>query len=83
MNSNRRSKIDLVFPHCADIFDSKLIEIDLQHQLFLMTFDNKLHLAPIPDERLQNVLDIGTGTGIWAIDFGKRDVIFQVDSELT
>lgn len=42
--------------------------LDLQHQLFLMTFDNKLSLAPTGE--LHNVLDIGTGTGIWAIDFG-------------
>jgi hypothetical protein len=32
--------------------------------------DNKLHLAPVNDP--QNVLDVGTGTGIWAIDFGMR-----------
>jgi SAM-dependent methyltransferase len=43
---------------------------DLQHHLFVMTMDNKLHLAPI-SENVQNVLDIGTGTGIWAIEFGR------------
>ena len=31
--------------------------------------DNKLTLAPIKED-VQKVLDIGTGTGIWAIDFG-------------
>lgn len=36
--------------------------------MFNITFDNKLYFAPI-DENLQNALDIGTGTGIWAIDF--------------
>ncbi|KAH0422638.1 hypothetical protein CcaCcLH18_12716 [Colletotrichum camelliae] len=47
--------------------------LDLQHNLFLLTFDNKLGLAP-PNESSSNVervLDIGTGTGIWAIDFGE------------
>jgi len=40
------------------------IILDLQHQLFLMTTDYKLHLAPIaPDAKW--ILDIGTGTGIW------------------
>lgn len=34
-----------------------------------MTMDNKLHLAPLTNP--QNVLDIATGTGIWAIEFGK------------
>jgi methylase of polypeptide subunit release factors len=47
--------------------------IDLQHHLFLLTLDGKLYNAPIQDlpGGLHNVLDIGTGTGIWAIDFGK------------
>jgi hypothetical protein len=42
---------------------------DAQHQLFVLTLHGKLHLAPI-GERIHNVLDIATGTGIWAIDFG-------------
>ena len=35
--------------------------------------DGKLHLAPIV-ERPQSVLDIATGSGIWAMDFGKRQI---------
>ncbi|OHE98946.1 hypothetical protein CORC01_05842 [Colletotrichum orchidophilum] len=49
--------------------------LDLQHNVFLLTFDNRLGLAPpcqkgavVPGR----VLDIGTGTGIWAIDFGDE-----------
>lgn len=46
--------------------------LDLQHHLFLLTQEGKLHLAPIEkDHPLHLVLDVGTGTGIWAIDFGK------------
>jgi ubiquinone/menaquinone biosynthesis C-methylase UbiE len=31
----------------------------------------KLFVAPIPKEqKLHRVLDLGTGTGIWAMDFG-------------
>jgi ribosomal protein L11 methylase PrmA len=33
-----------------------------------MLLEGKLGLAPI--ENPQEVLDLGTGTGIWAIDFG-------------
>jgi SAM-dependent methyltransferase len=46
--------------------------LDLQHHLFTLTFDGKLHIAPIEELKggVHNVLDIGTGTGIWAIDFG-------------
>ncbi|EXL64771.1 hypothetical protein FOPG_18975 [Fusarium oxysporum f. sp. conglutinans race 2 54008] len=45
--------------------------LDLQHYLFLLTFDNKLGLAPpnLPGSKVERVLDVGTGTGIWAIDF--------------
>lgn len=33
--------------------------------------DNKLYLSPIgKDKTIGRVLDAGTGTGIWAIDFG-------------
>jgi methylase of polypeptide subunit release factors len=42
---------------------------DLQHHLYRLTLDDKLYLSPIKDN-VQNVLDIGTGTGIWAIEFG-------------
>ena len=46
------------------------IDPDLQHHLFLLTLDDQLFLAPIGNN-LQHVLDVGTGTGIWALDFGK------------
>jgi SAM-dependent methyltransferase len=42
--------------------------LDLQHEMFNKTFGNKLVLAPI-SRYLHDVLDLGTGTGIWAIDF--------------
>ncbi|RDW60316.1 hypothetical protein BP5796_11922 [Coleophoma crateriformis] len=41
--------------------------LDMQHQLWLMTLSDKLHLAPIKPNP-NHILDIGTGTGIWAID---------------
>ncbi len=39
--------------------------------------DGKLHLAPIEEMKggLTNVLDIGTGTGIWAIEFGMKSLL--------
>lgn len=41
----------------------------MQHHLWYIALWDQLFLSPII-ENPQNVLDIGTGTGIWAIDFG-------------
>ncbi|KAH7259025.1 S-adenosyl-L-methionine-dependent methyltransferase [Fusarium redolens] len=40
---------------------------DLIHELFRVVLDGKLYEAPI-GKNPQNVLDVGCGTGIWAID---------------
>jgi hypothetical protein len=39
--------------------------MDLHHEIFRLLLNEKLHLAPLVAP--QKVLDIGTGTGIWAI----------------
>lgn len=43
--------------------------LDLLHHIFLMLLDGKLKASPGEPAR---VLDIGTGTGIWALDFGDE-----------
>jgi ubiquinone/menaquinone biosynthesis C-methylase UbiE len=45
--------------------------LDLQHHLLLILLEGRLQLAPI-SKNLQDVLDVGTGTGIWAIEFANR-----------
>ncbi|KAJ4207056.1 hypothetical protein FSOLCH5_008751 [Fusarium solani] len=54
--------------------DEESERLDLQHNLCLLTFDNKLGLSPpnLPGSKVKRVLDVGTGTGIWAIDFGDE-----------
>jgi methylase of polypeptide subunit release factors len=38
--------------------------------MWLLSLDGKLNLAPL-GKNFGSVLDVGTGTGIWAIDFGE------------
>ncbi|KAK6613083.1 hypothetical protein QC760_003232 [Botrytis cinerea] len=57
--------------------DAEQERLDLQHHLFSLLFDGALHLAPLPSE-LHNVLDIGTGTGLWATEFAQKYPSAQV-----
>ncbi|EON69686.1 hypothetical protein W97_08946 [Coniosporium apollinis CBS 100218] len=57
------------YPYPND--DREQDRLDLQHHLFLISMNGKLYLAPIT-EQPQDVLDIGTGTGLWAIDFADE-----------
>jgi hypothetical protein len=43
--------------------------LDIHHHISLLHLDGELHLAPI-GERPDRILDLGTGTGFWAIDMG-------------
>lgn len=43
---------------------------DMKHACVKMLCQNQLYFAPFDERNLHNVLDIGTGTGIWAIEFG-------------
>ncbi|KAL9109971.1 MAG: hypothetical protein Q9227_005494 [Pyrenula ochraceoflavens] len=44
--------------------------LDLQHHALRLTADGVLFLAPISED-VQNVLDVGCGTGIWTIEFAE------------
>jgi len=41
---------------------------DLNHATFLKLFDGTLYFAPLQSDAALNVIDLGTGTGIWASD---------------
>ncbi|KAE9566716.1 hypothetical protein CGMCC3_g17134 [Colletotrichum fructicola] len=48
--------------------------LDMQHTMFLLTFNDRLGNAP-PNNlgaKVGRVLDVGAGTGIWAIDFADE-----------
>ena len=44
--------------------------MDLLHHIYTLALKGELLLAPIIKDP-QRVLDLGTGTGIWAIDFAE------------
>ena len=50
--------------------------LDLQHQLFLWLLDGQFYLAPIEDPK--NILDLGTGTGIWSLNVADSQPEAQV-----
>ncbi|KAI2617781.1 S-adenosyl-L-methionine-dependent methyltransferase [Hypoxylon sp. NC1633] len=44
---------------------------NLQHEISVEVHDGELHLCPVVKPR--RVLDVGTGTGIWAVEFARRN----------
>lgn len=45
--------------------------MDIHHHMCTLALKDKLFLAPLKPD-IQKVVDIGTGTGIWAIDFAEQ-----------
>ncbi|KAL4782496.1 S-adenosyl-L-methionine-dependent methyltransferase [Aspergillus varians] len=52
-------------------------QLEIAHHMFTMLLDKKLVLAPI-DSNVQRALDVGTGTGIWAIDFAEDNPFTEI-----
>lgn len=47
---------------------AEMARLDLSHLMFQKLLDGRLHLAPLDSPK--RILDIGTGTGIWALEIG-------------
>ena len=47
-----------------------LDRLDLHHHIWKLTLNGALHTAPLKDPL--EILDIGTGTGLWAIDVAEE-----------
>ncbi|KAK3400623.1 S-adenosyl-L-methionine-dependent methyltransferase [Sordaria brevicollis] len=53
--------------------DAKAMEVmDVFHTAMTLILDERLYTAPLPKD-IKNVLDVGTGTGLWAIDFADEN----------
>lgn len=51
--------------------DQKEIDrMDLEHHIQLLQLDGKLYTCPLTDP--QEVLDLGTGTGLWPIEMADK-----------
>ncbi|TVY15125.1 Secondary metabolism regulator LAE1, partial [Lachnellula arida] len=55
------------------IDEEELDRIDMSHAKYIMLLDKKLFLAPIIPQP-QRILDLGTGTGLWAINVLGLDI---------
>jgi methylase of polypeptide subunit release factors len=44
--------------------------LDMHHEILLQVMKGELLLAPLKDPH--RILDIGTGTGIWAVDVADK-----------
>ncbi|KAL0930715.1 methyltransferase domain-containing protein [Colletotrichum truncatum] len=59
--------------------DKQLETLDVTHHFTLMLMDDNLFYAPVPLEKDNlKVLDVGTGTGIWAIDVADEFPTIEV-----
>ncbi|KAK3689208.1 S-adenosyl-L-methionine-dependent methyltransferase [Podospora appendiculata] len=52
--------------------EAEMDRLDMMHAVMTGAIGKQLFLAPVEEEKLHRVLDMGTGTGIWAIDVGDQ-----------
>ncbi|KAG6070534.1 hypothetical protein E4U16_006796 [Claviceps sp. LM84 group G4] len=63
-----RFTTNYVFPND----DQQLESDELNHHYLKILLDDQLFLAPLAKDKIHRVLDVGTGSGIWAIEFGDQ-----------
>ncbi|TDZ21758.1 Secondary metabolism regulator LAE1 [Colletotrichum orbiculare MAFF 240422] len=48
--------------------EAEMDRLDVAHSAMVNIIGNKLYLAPLEEEKIHRILDVGTGTGIWAME---------------
>ncbi|KAK3399766.1 S-adenosyl-L-methionine-dependent methyltransferase [Sordaria brevicollis] len=46
--------------------------MEIFHHAMMVQLDGKLYLSPLDKKKVRRVLDVGTGNGMWAIDFADQ-----------
>lgn len=46
--------------------------LDLHHEIFVLLLDGELYKAPLDPSKQTRILDIGTGTGVWAFEMACK-----------
>ena len=64
----------IVMAHTDPIAQKENDRLDIMHKATTVMLHGKMHLAPIANDA-QRILDIGTGTGLWAIEMGKSTAV--------
>lgn len=59
-------------PILTKIVKAEMARLDLSHLMFQKLLNGRLHLAPLDDP--ERILDLGSGTGIWALEMGRVDL---------
>jgi SAM-dependent methyltransferase len=57
--------------------EEEMSRLELQHVVWMLCLAGRLYLAPLPTD-IERVLDLGTGTGKWAIEFADAHPDVQV-----
>lgn len=60
----------IAYPYPND--EQELDRLDLQHHMSKLVMGGKLYHVPLEDPK--QILDIGTGSGIWPIEMGMVDL---------
>ena len=61
---------------------AELDRLDLLHHCLILRTSGNHFFAPI-DPHPQRILDLGTGTGIWAMEMGKYITVYSTVQVLT